>query len=214
MGAQARQQYPVGVVVWGSGGSGFCVGAMEVPPVLDVRSRQAANRRLAVRLGLLAVLFVGFGFALVPMYDAFCRMTGLDGRTGAIAAASVDNTQVDYSRWVTVEFMSHAMPGAGLEFVPEKFKIRVHPGAIAHINYVAKNPTDRSFVGQAVPNVTPAVAAKHFKKIECFCFTQQTFQPGEVRQMPVTFVVSPELSRDLGTVTLSYTFFEAVKKRG
>jgi cytochrome c oxidase assembly protein subunit 11 len=187
---------------------------MEVPPVLGTPEQQAANRRLAVRLALVAVLFTGFGFALVPLYDVFCQMTGLDGRTGAIAAAEVKNSQVDYSRWVTVEFMSHSMPGAGLEFVPEKFKIRVHPGAIAHINYVGKNPTDRSYVGQAVPNVTPAVAAKHFKKIECFCFTQQTFQPGEVKQMPVTFVVSPELSRDLSTVTLSYTFFEAVKERG
>jgi len=214
MDAQARDQCSLGVVVWSGGGSGIRVGAMEVPPVLSVEARQAANRRLAVRLGLLAMLFAGFGFALVPMYDAFCRITGLDGRTGTMAASAVENTQVDYSRWVTVEFMSHSMPGAGLEFVPEHFKMRVHPGAIAHINYVGKNPTDRSFVGQAVPNVTPAVAAKHFKKIECFCFTQQTFQPGEVRQMPVTFVVSPELSRDLSTVTLSYTFFEAVKERG
>lgn len=187
---------------------------MEVPSVLGPAARQAANRRLAIRLALVAVFFTGFGFALVPLYDAFCRITGLDGRTGVMAASALENSQVDYSRWVTVEFLSHAMPGAGLEFVPEQFKIRVHPGAVAHINYVAKNPTDRSFVGQAVPNVTPGIAAKHFKKIECFCFTQQTFQPGEVRQMPVTFVVSPELSRDLSTVTLSYTFYEAVKERG
>jgi len=187
---------------------------MEVPPILGVREQQAANRRLAVRLSLAAVLFAGFGFALVPLYDVLCRMTGLDGRTGEIEAATAKNTQVDNSRWVTVEFMSHSMPGVGLEFVPEQFKMRVHPGAIAHVNYVAKNPTDRSFVGQAVPNVTPGAAAKHFKKIECFCFSRQTFQPGEVRQMPVTFIVSPELSRDLSTVTLSYTFFEAVKERG
>lgn len=187
---------------------------MEVQTVLEPSDRQKANRRLAVRLTLVAVLFAGFGFALVPLYDVFCRVTGLNGRTGATTAASAENTQVDYSRWVTVEFLSHSMPGVGLELVPEKFKMKVHPGAIAQVNYVAKNVSGQSYIGQAVPSVTPATAAKHFKKIECFCFTQQTFQPGEVRQMPVTFVVSPELSRDLRTVTLSYTFFKAVEKRG
>jgi cytochrome c oxidase assembly protein subunit 11 len=91
--------------------------------------------------------------------------------------------------------------------------MRVHPGEIMHTTYTVKNTSSEVFVGQAVPSVTPAVAAPYLQKIECFCFSQQTFQPGEVRTMPVVFVIKPDMSRDLGTVTLSYTFFEAPKAR-
>jgi cytochrome c oxidase assembly protein subunit 11 len=185
---------------------------MEIPAlVTESAAKQQDNQRLAVRLLLVAVFFAGFGFAMVPLYDVICRMTGLNGRTNAMAVVADKNTQVDTSRWVTVEFLSHAMPGVGLQFAPEQFSMRVHPGAIIHTNYVVKNQTDQVFVGQAIPSVTPATAAQHVQKIECFCFSQQTFQPGEVRTMPVVFVVSPEMNKDLGTVTLSYTFFEAVK---
>jgi cytochrome c oxidase assembly protein subunit 11 len=175
--------------------------------------RQQANRSLAFRLALVSLFFTGFGFAMVPLYDVICRMTGLNGRTNAVALPANANTQVDTSRWVTVEFLSHSMPGVGLLLEPEQFSLRVHPGAIVHTNYVVRNQSGQVFVGQAIPSVTPATAAPHFQKIECFCFSQQTFQPGEVRTMPVVFVVNPELGRDLGTVTLSYTFFEAVKAR-
>lgn len=187
---------------------------MEVPTPLSAeaaRARQQDNQRLAFRLGLVALFFVGFGFAMVPLYDVICKWTGLNGKTNAVAAVVDKNTQVDTSRWVNVEFLSHAMPGVGLEFAPEQFSMRVHPGAVIHTSYVAKNLTDQLFVGQAVPSITPAVAAAFFQKIECFCFTQQKFMPHEQRSMPVVFVVSPELDKDLGTITLSYTFFEAVK---
>ena len=176
-------------------------------------SRPAANRRLALRLALVSLFFTGFGFAMVPLYDVICRMTGLNGRTNAVAMPANKNTQVDTSRWVTVEFLSHSMPGVGLVLRPEQFSMRVHPGAIVHTNYVVKNESGEVFVGQAIPSVTPATAAQHFQKIECFCFSQQTFAKDEVRTMPVVFVVNPELGSDLGTITLSYTFFEAVKAR-
>jgi cytochrome c oxidase assembly protein subunit 11 len=92
--------------------------------------------------------------------------------------------------------------------------MKVHPGEVIHTNYVVKNNGIETFVGQAIPSVTPAVSAPYFEKIECFCFNQQTFKPGEVRTMPVVFVINPEMSRDLGTITLSYTFFEAPKVPG
>lgn len=173
--------------------------------------RAVANRKLALRLLLVSVFFTGFGFALVPLYDVICRITGLNGRTNAAAVSVPQNTQVDTSRWVTVEFLSHTMPGVGLEFTPEQFSMKVHPGEVAQVHYKVRNLTSQAFVGQAVPSVTPAVAAPYFQKIECFCFSQQTFQAGETRSMPVVFVVTPELSKDMGTVTLSYTFFEAPK---
>lgn len=173
--------------------------------------RQANNRRLGLRLALVSVFFTGFGFAMVPLYDMICRLTGLNGRTNTAAIAFDQNTQVDTSRWVTVEFLSHSMPGVGLALSPERFSMTVHPGAIVHTSYVARNDSGRVLVGQAIPSVTPAVAAPHLQKFECFCFNQQTFQPGEVRSMPVVFVVNPALSDKLGTITLSYTFFDAVK---
>lgn len=170
-----------------------------------------ANRRLAWQLLLVSVFFAGFGFALVPLYDVICRLTGLNGRTNTVAAVPNKSTQIDTTRWVNVEFLSHTMPGVGLEFAPEQFTMRVHPGEVVHTTYVVRNTSGQVFVGQAVPSITPAVAAPHFEKIECFCFNQQTFQSGETRSMPVVFVVNPDMSSDLGTVTLSYTFFEAPK---
>lgn len=162
---------------------------------------------------LVALFFTGFGFALVPLYDVICRVLGVNGKTNEVAAVVDKNSQVDTSRWVTVEFLSHVMPGVGLELVPEKFSMRVHPGEIAHTNYTVKNTSGAIYTGQATPSVTPAISAPYFQKIECFCFTQQTFQAGETRTMPVVFVVSPDLGRDLRTITLSYTFFEAPKVR-
>ena len=185
---------------------------MEVPSALKP-SLQQRNQRLAWQLVLVAVFFTGFGFALVPLYDVICRLTGFNGRTNAVAAVAEKNTQVDLTRWVNVEFLSHTMPGVGIELAPAQFSMRVHPGDIIHTQYMVKNSSDAVFVGQAVPSVTPAVAAPYFQKIECFCFNQQTFQPGEERSLPVVFVVNPELGKDLGTVTLSYTFFEAPKPK-
>ena len=171
----------------------------------------ARNRQLGIRLGLTALFFVGFGFALVPLYDAICRITGFNGRTNEQPAAMAINTQVDTNRWVNVEFLSHTMPGVGLSFTPEQFSMKVNPGAIVHTQYRVKNESSQVFVGQAIPSVTPFAAAPHFEKIECFCFAQQTFQPGEERWMPVVYVIKPDLNEDLRTVTLSYTFFEAPK---
>ncbi len=189
---------------------------MEISAALNqdcLAHRAQANRKLALRLGVVALFFVGFGFALVPLYDVICSLTGLNGRTNAMAAPANPNTQVDTSRWVKVEFLSHTMPGVGISLAPETFTMQVHPGAIVHTHYVARNDTGQVFSGQAVPSVTPAVAAPYFQKIECFCFSPQSFQPGEERAMPVVFVVKPDLSQDLGTITLSYTFFEAPKPK-
>lgn len=189
---------------------------MEISPVLGNHSlieRQRNNLRLAIKLGFVALFFVGFGFAMVPIYDAFCKITGLNGKTNETAAVIDKNTQIDYSRTVKVEFLSHSMPGIGLSFKPEQFSLRVHPGEISRMNYTITNHSDKVFVGQAIPSVTPAVAAQYFEKLECFCFSQQTFAPHESRTMPVVYVVNPKLDADMGTVTLSYTFFEAVKAK-
>ena len=210
---------PCGQYSPGVGHGWFCrhglfASCLEVPPAVNQAElilRNKDNHKLAYKLGLVALFFVGFGFALVPLYDVICRALGVSGRTNAMAIAAPVNSQVDPSRWVKVEFLSHVMPGVGLEFKPEQFTMQVRPGEVSHTTYTVRNTSSQTFVGQAIPAVTPAVAAQYFNKVECFCFSQQTFAPGEVRSMPVVFVVNPALGADLSTVTLSYTFFEAPK---
>jgi cytochrome c oxidase assembly protein subunit 11 len=171
------------------------------------------NLRLAYRLAGLAVLFSALGFGMVPLYDVICKWTGINGKTNAQAVAAISNTQVDTSRWVTVQFLSHSMPGVGLDFKPEQFSMRVHPGEMVYTHYVVENMSRQAFVGQAIPSVTPANGASYLQKVECFCFNQQTFGPNEVRTLPIVFYISNDIDPNLGTVTLSYTFFEAVKEQ-
>lgn len=160
-----------------------------------------ANRRLALKLGAGALAMFGFGYALVPFYDSFCRLTGLNGRSDGVASEGAD------PRWVTVEFNGDVMPGLPWHFEPEKGRLRVHPGERVLTHYRVKNLADRSLEGQAVPSITPPAAARHFNKIECFCFTRQRLRAGEEREMPVIFVVGRELPAEVGELTLSYAFF-------
>jgi cytochrome c oxidase assembly protein subunit 11 len=169
--------------------------------------------QLAYRLAGVAVLFSALGFGMVPLYDVICKWTGINGKTNAQAVAAISNTQVDTSRWVTVQFLSHSMPGVGLNFKPEQFSMRVHPGEMVYTHYVVENMSRQAFVGQAIPSVTPANGASYLQKVECFCFNQQTFGPNEVRTLPIVFYISNDIDPNLGTVTLSYTFFEAVKEQ-
>ena len=165
-----------------------------------------ANRRLTIKLLLMVAAATGFAFALVPFYDLLCKVTGLNGKTGA-AVQSAPASKVDTGRWVTVEFTSTVMPGMSWEFRPAQTRMRVHPGETARISYLAKNPTNQAMTGQAVPSVSPGWTAQHFNKIECFCFQRQVLKPGEVKEMPLVFFVSPELPAEVQEISLSYTLF-------
>ncbi len=166
-----------------------------------------ANRRLVKRLLLITVAMFGFGFLMVPIYDVVCQVTGLNGKTGGRVAADELSAAVDEARTVTVEFVASLNVGAPWEFKPQVSHMQVHPGQYYQTHYFARNLTSHPLVAQAVPSVTPGLAARHFQKIECFCFTRQKFQPGEGREMPVTFRIDSDLPPDVHTVTLSYTFF-------
>ncbi len=168
-----------------------------------------ATRGLVARLTLVAVGMFGFGFALVPLYDVFCDLTGINGKTGRVDQASAEATQVDESRWVTVEFVANVSSGLPWTFRPEERRIRVHPGEVAETVFFARNATSVDGVGQAVPSVAPSLAAKYFSKTECFCFSQQPLNAGELKEMPVKFIVDPRLPKDITTITLAYTFFES-----
>jgi cytochrome c oxidase assembly protein subunit 11 len=164
-----------------------------------------ANQRLLRKLLVIAVGMFGFGFALVPFYEKICEVTGI--RNVLQPDAAPKNSRVDYARTVTVELDSNTHQLAWT-FRPEQRAVQLHPGELTTIVYEVRNTLDRPVTGQAVPSFGPQHSAQYFKKLDCFCFTQQTLGPGEVRRMPVVFVVDPELPQDLGTITLSYTFFE------
>jgi len=162
------------------------------------------NRRLFRKLAVIVVAMFGFGYALVPFYDQICAATGL---RNIAEADPVRNTQVDATRDVRIELDSniHGLPWQFRAVTPV---VGVHPGELKQVMFEIANPTDRALRGQAIPTYSPANAAQYFRKLECFCFSTQTLQPGERRQMPVVFVVDPDLPKDIATITLSYTFFE------
>jgi cytochrome c oxidase assembly protein subunit 11 len=177
-----------------------------------LREQSAANRVLLRKLGIIALAMFGFGFALAPLYEKFCQVTGIRNLLVADHVPAA-NTQVDLSRTVIVEFDSniHKLPWT---FRPVAGHMDVHPGELQHAVYEVRNNLDRPVTGQAIPSYSPQLATRYFKKLQCFCFEQQTLAPGEVRQMPITFVVDPELPKDVGTITLSFTFFEVAGRNG
>ena len=168
-----------------------------------------ANRRLALRLLAVTAAMFGFGYALVPLYDIVCDLTGIGGRTGIISEATATTRAVDASRVVKVQFVATVNSGLRWTFEGPDTPLEVHPGKVYEASFSASNLSKRPVVAQAVPSVTPVGAAAHFSKIECFCFTRQRLEPGETRAMPVRFVVGEEIPRRIGTLTLAYTFFEA-----
>lgn len=175
----------------------------------------AINRQMLLKLLIVALGMFGFGYALVPAYRAICEVTGINVVTNkndygvrAFGAKSVskENTQIDATRTITVEFDSNVQ--GLLKFRPVKNYLEVHPGEINQITYEVVNPQNRTVVAQAIPSYAPKLATQHFTKLECFCFSQQTLGPNESREMPVVFVIDKDLPKDVKTITLSYTFFE------
>jgi cytochrome c oxidase assembly protein subunit 11 len=165
-----------------------------------------ANRRMLKKLLVVTLGMFGFGFALVPFYNKICEVGGLRQlwQPGEVEAAA--NTQVDLTRKVMVEFDSNTrkLPWT---FKPMASSVQIHPGELTQMMYEVRNTLAEPVTGQAVPSYAPAQAVQYFRKLECFCFTQQTLAAGEVRQMPVVFVVDAKLPKDINTITLSYTFF-------
>jgi cytochrome c oxidase assembly protein subunit 11 len=171
-----------------------------------------ANTRMVGKLVVVAAGMFAFGYALVPIYKAICEMTGINilslGERN-IPGAKVTmpaNTQVDTSRVITVEFDANAR--GPWEFKPLQRSVQVHPGEMATVMYEFKNVQNRTMSAQAIPSYAPQQASAHFNKLECFCFNQYTLAPGESKSWPVVFVIDPKLSKDVRTITLSYTFFE------
>lgn len=178
--------------------------ALTAKEQLDLKNKLLVRKILWMLLGSLL-----FAFALVPLYDVLCSLTGLNGKTNN-STAVLSKAKVDNTRWLNVQFTTNVMPGLGWNFYPKQTSIRLHPGQIETVIFIAKNTTNEVVVGRAVPSVTPGIAAANLKKIECFCFVNQSLKPGEEKEMPLRFFVSPELPKDVSDMTLSYAFFPSV----
>ena len=171
------------------------------------KADRAFNRSMMFKLFVVAVGMFGFGFALVPMYRAICSITGINNLVQRdVGEREAKNTQVDASRTISIEFDANAR--GPLQFKPEQSNLDVHPGEVMTVMYQVTNQQNRTVQAQAIPSYAPMQATEYFKKIQCFCFTQQTLAANETRRMPVVFVVDPKLPKDVKTITLSYTFFE------
>ena len=173
---------------------------------------KSENLKMVGKLGVITLGMFAFGYALVPIYRAICEATGINvlafterqipGTTTKLSA----NTQIDYSRSITVEFDVNSR--GPWHFKPAVRSVQVHPGELTTVLYEFQNVQNRTMSAQAIPSYAPKQAASHFNKLECFCFSQYTLAPGEKKEWPVAFVIDPKLSKDVTTITLSYTFFE------
>jgi len=174
-------------------------------------AQQAIKKQLRIMLFIVVGMF-GFCFALVPLYSVFCQATGLNGKTDGKAGKVVMKT--DQSRAVTVELLAtlnESLPVEFSEFQAVDKKFTLHPGEYVTTTFRAKNLTDKPMIVQAIPSVTPGLAARHINKIECFCFIKQPLQPHEEKDFPLVFTVDPALPTSIKTLTLAYTLFDVTE---
>jgi cytochrome c oxidase assembly protein subunit 11 len=172
-------------------------------------SKEKNHHKLLVVLAVIVLGMFVFGFALVPIYNSLCQTLGINGKTNSEAIAyDATTAKVSADREVLVEFVATNNSGVPWNFYPKIQKIKVHPGEIVRLDFYAENKTDHPMTVQAIPSVTPGIAAKYLKKTECFCFTQQTLNGHEAMNMPLLFHLDVDLPEKVNTVTLSYTLFD------
>jgi cytochrome c oxidase assembly protein subunit 11 len=150
----------------------------------------------------------GFGFAMVPLYGLLCRVTGIESveqRTAVGQHSQTSSSSTVQDRWVTVKLDTSVHPDLPWTLEPMQRKLRVHPGEINSVMFLAINNSAQEITAQALPSIIPWQATGYFSKLECFCFTQQTLAGNERREMPLRFLVSPDLPADIGSITLSYS---------
>lgn len=173
---------------------------------------QRLNRSMLGKLAVVTLAMFAFGYGLVPLYKTICEVTGInvlalgEQATPGVKAKVPENTQVDTSRTITVEFDANSR--GPWEFKPATRSLQVHPGELTTVMYEFQNVQNRRMSAQAIPSYAPQQAQPYFNKVECFCFNQYTLNPGEKKTWPVVFVIDSKLAKDVKTITLSYTFFE------
>ena len=177
---------------------------------LNQDQRKRANRKLVRGLLIMTVGAFAFGWALVPLYDVLCRAAGI-GNAEAKSGKSAVREAIDPNREITIEFLAQPASVGSFDFRPKVTSMRIHPGKLYDTLFYARNLTQVASVAQAVPSISPAGTAKYFRKTECFCFSPQKFAAGEGRDMPVRFIVDPELPGNVDKLTLAYTFYDTTQ---
>ena len=179
----------------------------------DVDDLKVRNRSTIKKLSLWALGMFGFAYALVPLYDVICEVTGLNGKTNSVAIVETpENMVVNEDRSVMVQFVTRSARDMPWDFQPEVRAVRVHPGEIKMVNFRVKNPSGNTMVGQAIPSLAPGTAANHFMKTQCFCFDQQTLAGNAEESMPMIFYLDPALPEHVKTITLSYTLYDVTDR--
>ena len=180
---------------------------LEQPSKQGRLAAKKINGTMLGKLLVIALVMFGVGYALVPIYKQICELTGVNILTPKdILVKDISNSQIDLSREVTIEFDANTQ--GPWRFRPTVASMKVHPGEMTQVVYEVVNKQSYKMDAQAIPSYAPQQAAQYFKKMECFCFKQQTLEANEARQMPVVFYIDPKLPKDVKTITLSYTFFE------
>lgn len=174
---------------------------------MAVSANENKNGKLVIKLVAIVFGMFGFGFALVPLYDVFCDITGINGKTSD-TASTYEAVEIDESRVITVEFITRTNTGMPWEFKAETRRVEVHPGQMSQVDFYARNPMNRPVIGQAVPSVSPGTAALYLNKTECFCFNHQPLAAGEEAIMPMKFYVDPQLPEDITFFTVQYTLYD------
>jgi cytochrome c oxidase assembly protein subunit 11 len=174
-------------------------------------SQSKANNKMVVKLLAIVVGMFGFGFALVPLYDVFCDVTGINGKTEN-SASSYEFIEIDESREITVEFITRTNTGMPWEFRAQTARVKVHPGELATVSFYVRNPASSNIVAQAIPSVSPGMAALYLNKTECFCFNQQPLDAGDEAYMPMQFYVDPQLPEEITYFTLQYTLYDVTAR--
>jgi cytochrome c oxidase assembly protein subunit 11 len=177
---------------------------------MEPPERKPKNRRLLRSLLIMTAGSFAFGWALIPLYDVFCKVAGVGNAQAKEGRATVTEAP-DPGREVTIEFLADPASVGSFEFRPKTAAMRVHPGKLYDTQFYAKNLTSAASVAQAVPSISPSVAARYFHKTECFCFSPQRFAVGEGRDMPVRFIVDPQLPANVDKVTVAYTFYDTTQ---
>lgn len=172
----------------------------------NTQAKKQQNKKTLIILLILAVFMFAFSFILVPFYNVLCNVLGLNGKTGSVSQKS--SRVIDKSRKIKIEFFSTINPKLPWDLSPNKKQMEVYPGENMKTFYTAINHSDKTITAQAVPSVTPGIASKYFKKIECFCFKQQTLKPHQKIEMPVIFYIDPQLPKAIHEITLSYTMYK------
>ncbi|GGC85682.1 cytochrome c oxidase assembly protein [Vreelandella lutescens] len=169
-------------------------------------AQQAGVKRTVIRTVAVLIGMFAFAFALVPLYDVFCRITGLNGKVDTTAKAII-HEEIDQSRFITVQFITRGSAGLPWQMSVEARQMRVHPGQTAEVDFTFTNNSQRESWGRAVPSVSPSSATTHLRKVSCFCFQEQQLQGDERLTIPLIFQLARDLPEDIHTITLVYTLY-------